>query len=72
MDQGAIHLYPMATDVKSHQQLEHYGILRIELTENHEETCCGTSVRGKGKGRVRVGGRVGGKGVEEERRGIKR
>ena len=71
MDQGAIHLYPMATDVKSHQQLEHHGILRIELTENHEETCWGTSVRGNGKGRVRVGERVGEEVMWEER-GIKR
>ena len=36
MDQCTVHLDPMAADIKRHQQLEYNGVLRVELTENHE------------------------------------
>ena len=44
VDQCTVHLYPMAADIKRHQQLEYNGVLRVELTENHEQTCCGASI----------------------------
>ena len=44
MDQGTVHLYPVTADVQSHQQLEHNGIIRVELTEDHQQARSGTSV----------------------------
>ena len=44
VDQCTVHLYPMAADIKRHQQLEYNGVLRVELTENHEQTCRGASI----------------------------
>ena len=39
VDEGAVHLNPMAGDVKSNHQLEPKHQPRIEETESHDKTC---------------------------------
>ena len=44
MNERAVHLNPMTADVQSYNQLEPEHVLRVEDTENHDQTGSGTSM----------------------------